>query len=90
MVTSSSRGNPTAGQPAKPLRSILKGSKNAQPLDSYESEGEMLAAKKIARSQYNIPNVLPPGSSLGEYAFDLTLPTFFPRSNSSDQWWQCP
>ena len=82
-VTSSSRANPTAGQPVKPLKSILKGSKNAQPLDSYESEGEMLAAKKIARSQYNIPNVLPPGSCLGKYAFDPapSLSTFFPRFN---------
>ena len=70
VVTSSSRASPTAGQPVKPLKSILKGSKNAQSLDSYESEGEMLTAKKIARSQYNIPNVLPPGSRLGKYAFD--------------------
>lgn len=82
MVTSSSRANPTAGQPAKPLKPILKGSKNAQPFDSYESEGEMLASKRIARSQYSIPNVAPPGSRLGKYAFDLPYlsSTIFPRS----------
>ena len=70
-MPSSSRVNPTAGQPALPLKSILKGSKNAQHADSYESEGEILASKKIARSQYNIPSVLPPGSRLGKYALGL-------------------
>lgn len=73
MVTPSSRANPTAGQPPVPLKSILKGSKNAFPSDSYESEGEMLTSKKVARSQYNIPNVLPPGSRLGMNAFDPLL-----------------
>ncbi|KAG9316005.1 hypothetical protein JVU11DRAFT_3666 [Chiua virens] len=74
MSPSSSRANPTAGQPARALKSILKGTNHAQPLDSYESEGEMLAAKKVARSQYNIPNVLPRGSRLvpmKQPAFDL-------------------
>ncbi|KAH0826151.1 hypothetical protein J3R83DRAFT_5565 [Lanmaoa asiatica] len=61
MASSSSGVNPT---PAKPLKSILKGSRNAQPRDSYDSDGEVLAAKKVACSQYNIPNVLPPGSRL--------------------------
>lgn len=74
-VIASSRSNPTAGQPAVPLKSILKATKNAQPRDSYESEGEILS-KKIARSQYNIPPVLPPGSRLGMYAFD-PLPCHF-------------
>lgn len=77
MVTSSSsRANPTAGQPAVPLKSILKGSKHSPHRDSYESEGEILTAKKAARSLYNIPNVPPPGSRLGEYAFD-PLATLF-------------
>lgn len=75
---SSSRAHPTAGQPAKPLKSILKGSRNAQPCDSYESEGEMLASKKVARSEYNIPSVLPAGSRLGKYALGA-----FPRTNPS-------
>ncbi|KAG8214384.1 hypothetical protein J3R82DRAFT_9377 [Butyriboletus roseoflavus] len=61
---SSSRANPTAGQPAKPLRSILKGSKNALPRDSYDSDAETMAAKKAVCSRYNIPNVLPPRSHL--------------------------
>ena len=59
--------------PALPLKSILKGSENVQTNDSYESEDEMLASKKVARSQYNIPNVLPPGSRLGMNVFDLLL-----------------
>ncbi|KAF9222972.1 hypothetical protein BS17DRAFT_164196 [Gyrodon lividus] len=73
--SSSSRANPTSGQPAKPLKSILKGSNNSQPRDSYESEGEMLSAKKVARcGGYNIPDVLPPGVRLvpmKQPAFDL-------------------
>lgn len=96
MMPSSSRANPTGGQPAKPLKSILKGSKNVQPPDSYESEGEMLASKKLARSQYNIPSVPPPGSRLGKYACG-PFPPVFPHVNLptvyvplSDQWWQCP
>jgi hypothetical protein len=35
-----------------------------------ENDVQYVAAKKIARSQYNIPNVSPPGSPLGKYAFD--------------------
>ncbi|KIJ17580.1 hypothetical protein PAXINDRAFT_9526 [Paxillus involutus ATCC 200175] len=73
--SSNSRANPTSGQPAKPLKSILKGSNNSQPRDSYESEGEMLSAKKVARCEgYNIPNVLPPGMRMvpmKQPAFDL-------------------
>ncbi|KAF8125758.1 hypothetical protein EV363DRAFT_1175500 [Boletus edulis] len=75
MVTSSSsRANPTGGQPAVPLKSILKGGRNAQSHDSYDSEGEILTAKKAARSLYNIPNVPPPGSRLvpmKQPAYDL-------------------
>ena len=75
-VTSSSGVNPTAGRPAKPLKSILRGGGSAQPPDSYEGEGEILAAKRIASPQYNVPNVLPPGSRLGKYAFDPAPPPF--------------
>ena len=70
-----------------PLKSILKGSKNAQPAGSYGSknarpagsygsEGEILASKKIVHPLYNIPGVLPRESRLGKYA--LGLFTFLP------------
>ncbi|KAF8548805.1 hypothetical protein OG21DRAFT_1489074 [Imleria badia] len=81
MVTSSSRANPIAGRPALPLESILKGSKNVQPHDSYESEGEILTSKKVARSQYNIPNVLPPRIALGPRS--IYTGSCFPNSQRS-------
>lgn len=97
---SSSRANPTAGQPAKPLKSILKGGRNALPRDLYDSDGETIAAKKVACSRYNVPNVLPPGSHLGEYTSpDITSLITFLSSHAqtrlitytlSDQLWQCP
>ncbi|KIK24602.1 hypothetical protein PISMIDRAFT_678219 [Pisolithus microcarpus 441] len=56
------RANPLSGQPVKPLRPILKKPGVSVPAyASYDSEGEMLTSKKVARSHDVHSRPLPPG-----------------------------
>lgn len=89
MVTSFSKADSIAGQFAMRLKSFLRRNKHFPPRDSYENEGEILTAKTAARSLYNVPNVPPPGSHLGEYVFDSLLATLPSIATLSDQRWQC-
>ncbi|KIJ64578.1 hypothetical protein HYDPIDRAFT_28512 [Hydnomerulius pinastri MD-312] len=75
VVPTSSRANPTSGQPTHALKSILKGSNNSPPRECYDSESETMTSKKVPRcGVYGVPNVAPPGMRLVPMkppAFDL-------------------
>jgi hypothetical protein len=53
-----------------PLKSILKG-KSSPPRDSYESDGEIMTAKKVSRN--DVPTSLPPNAHLGESLVQLVI-----------------
>lgn len=61
--TTNPRNNPTSGQPALPLKSILKKVGNTSPNRmGYDSEGETLTSKKVSRSGvYDVRNLCVPG-----------------------------
>jgi hypothetical protein len=62
LSSSTSRTHTPKPSTPQPLKSILKG-KTSPPRDSYESDGEVTAAKK---SVYTVPNSLPQHAHLGE------------------------
>lgn len=65
LPSSTSRAHTPKPSTPQPLKSILKG-KTSPPRDSYESDGEVTAAKKGSRnSVYTVPNSLPQHAHLG-------------------------
>lgn len=66
--TTNPRNNPTSGQPALPLKSILKKVGNTSPNRmGYDSEGETLTSKKVSRSGvYDVRNLCVPGVRMGK------------------------